>query len=278
MRNIQTPFLAHWRFAPAFDDPSPMPGSSLEPAVPQGYHLLVNRAYNGPVRAYLNEIGGMEVFVSQEPPLHPGPHDSRVMTRTKRIALYMLVKSKDKPIFEFSISRATLPEHHTPHKLRGKFRLSDDNVEQPAKPYECDHFYTTDPAEAQRCIPQSGAMETPAGYVFTTQIPGTVPFYRSYGADNRDHFYTQKADIEGAWEFYDYKKIACYLYPTQQPGTTPLHRFRSEKPGTKTDHLYTLDWEEVGRSSEWVSEGVAGYVFGQYHEGAVPFLRLRLHR
>lgn len=78
------------------------------------------------------------------------------------------------------------------------------------------YFYTTDPCEI---IPGKDGyvLDGDSGYLYLTQVDGTVPLYRSLnGPSIKDHklsiAQTSTSDV-----------IIGYLYSTQQPGTTALY-------------------------------------------------------
>jgi hypothetical protein len=53
-----------------------------------------------------------------------------------------------------------------------------------------------------------------SSYVFSAQVPKSVPLYRLYSARTGDHFYTRsaaEAKIAVAADGYAYEGIACYV-------------------------------------------------------------------
>lgn len=82
------------------------------------------------------------------------------------------------------------------------------------------YFYTTNPCEI---TPSKNGyvFDGDAGYLYSTQVAGTVPLYRMLNGPNiKDHrlstVKTSTSDI-----------ILGYLYPTDQPGSTPLFNYVS---------------------------------------------------
>jgi len=99
-------------------------------------------------------------------------------------------------------------------------------------------LYSSDPCEINPekndCILQEEAC-----YLYSTQVEGTVPLYRSYDADSQGH---QLSRVQTSTD----DVIQGYLYPTQQPGTTPLYRvthYEFRPQGNIYHYLYTTeDW------------------------------------
>ena len=79
-----------------------------------------------------------------------------------------------------------------------------------------DNFYTTDASEiGTTTLGQVGnhgyKYEELAGYCYKTQVPGTFPLYRFWGAGRKDHFYT-KGYLPHEVAGYTYERIECYVY------------------------------------------------------------------
>jgi hypothetical protein len=128
------------------------------------------------------------------------------------------------------------------------------------------HFYTTSATERDNAVNHLGfKYEGIAGYVFSTQVTGSVPLYRLVLATSTvlDHFYTTSAaERDNAVKTYSYKYegIQCYVLPTQMKGTTPLYRLVNSKP----DHFYTISSPEKDnavKSYGYKYEGIASYIF-----------------
>ena len=128
------------------------------------------------------------------------------------------------------------------------------------------HFYTTSATERDHAVNHLGfKYEGIAGYVFSTQVTGSVPLYRLVLATSTvlDHFYTTSAaERDNAVKTYSYKDegIQCYVLPTQMKGTTPLYRLVNSKP----DHFYTISSPEKDnavKSYGYKYEGIASYIF-----------------
>ncbi len=126
---------------------------------------------------------------------------------------------------------------------------------------------SADSAEIQ-VIPQTSGTARAAqfGYVFWTQVPGTVPLYRYRSHDTGDHFFTTSLD-EGntavAQYGYTPENICCYIYTTPVPGSLPLYR-----AARGSFHFYTVNSTErqqfiagqLGGSGQARDEGIVGYV------------------
>jgi hypothetical protein len=97
-----------------------------------------------------------------------------------------------------------------------------------------DHFYTTSIAESNNAVAQDGYhFEGTACYVYDSQQPGTVPFFRLLNNSDGDHFYTAspaERDNAVAQDGYHFEGTACYVYDSQQPGTVPFFRLLKDPP------------------------------------------------
>ena len=114
------------------------------------------------------------------------------------------------------------------------------------------HFYTTNAGEASAA---GFAVEAYNYYrLYTSQPPGTVPFYRCYDLINR-HLYTTNVGCEG----YQNEGIMGYINTAPTCGSSPLYRLY----GGNNDHYYTTDAGERANliASGWVNEGIIGYVW-----------------
>jgi hypothetical protein len=68
--------------------------------------------------------------------------------------------------------------------------------------------------------------------------------------------------------------IACYVYSSPAPDTTPLYRLFNPSSG---DHFYTTSTAErdaVASSGDYVNEQIACYVYGSAASGTTDFYRL----
>ncbi len=150
-----------------------------------------------------------------------------------------------------------------------------------------DYLYTTDWSElgdGKNGYTYKGVL----CYVFPHPQLRIVPLYR-YLADavlgNHhivDHFYTTDWSELGfgarekfsIYTYWGYEKIQCYVHPKYEPGTVPLY---CHYHYDTQDHLYTTDWNELGRGEM----GNRGYRYGQIQcyvypvqvPGTVPLYR-----
>lgn len=129
-----------------------------------------------------------------------------------------------------------------------------------------DHFYTTNATEhSQLAAAGSYHDEGIMGYLATSQVSGSVPFYRLFkqSGSASDHFYTANpSERQSALQagYRDESQIG-YIAQTQLPGTVPLYRLR----GQNGDHMYTTNASERSSAEQqgYKDEGVAGYVWSQ---------------
>ncbi|KIJ94250.1 hypothetical protein K443DRAFT_12250 [Laccaria amethystina LaAM-08-1] len=131
-------------------------------------------------------------------------------------------------------------------------------------PIELDHFYTTNIGEFQNAITKLGYIdEGTTGYIFPSQEPHTIAFYRMFNSAIKDYFHTTSVtERDNALHSfgYTYQGIAGYLYPDTAYGTLPLYRLNNP---SATDHFYTMsaDERDTVSVSGYFSEGIVGYLF-----------------
>lgn len=130
------------------------------------------------------------------------------------------------------------------------------------------HFYTTEAHE-----PVSGwTPEGVSGYVFSSEQPGTVGFYRWRHPESNLHFYTVDPTGEAATALgYVFERIECFVPSDGREGTVPLYRWYHAESG---DHFFTQDKNgELGPGSGYVAEGIACVVFPTKVEGSTELYR-----
>ena len=109
----------------------------------------------------------------------------------------------------------------------------------------------------------------------------TVPLLRAWSQAATDHFYTTNTTEMNSFlaNGYTAQGIAAYILPsdTQAPNAVPLFRLYSSK---STDHYYTANAsnrDTVLSRGNYVSDGIAGYVYPDQECGTVPFWRVYNH-
>lgn len=143
-------------------------------------------------------------------------------------------------------------------------------------PGASDHFYTRSANEIGTTVHgqfgnhgyQSEGIQC---RIYQNQVEHSVPLYRYWNGQNRDHFYTtNSAEIgtttPGNVGNHGYKSegIAGYCFPEQRPDTVPLYRYWN--PGN-ADHFYTTNKIEIGTVTAgqkgqhgYISEGIVCHV------------------
>jgi hypothetical protein len=127
------------------------------------------------------------------------------------------------------------------------------------------HFYTTNASEKSSA---SGFTdEGAAGYLATSQIAGTQPFYRiskdSGGGPGTfaEHVYTTAAsEVQtDVGQGYKNEGVIGYIATSQLPNTVPLYRLHN----SNNDNLYTTDASERQSALQqgYIDQGIAGYVW-----------------
>lgn len=93
-----------------------------------------------------------------------------------------------------------------------------------------------------------------AGYLYSTQVSGTVPLYRIVnGTTVKDHRLNKIKSSSN-------DVIVGYLFPTQQPGTTALYSYGiyESKLGQTPSYMYHYKYTTI--NSDAVLKVIVGYV------------------
>nr|VWO95760.1 Uncharacterized protein [Ganoderma boninense] len=109
----------------------------------------------------------------------------------------------------------------------------------------------------------------------------TVALLRAWSQSVTDHFFTTNTTEMDAFlaNGYTAQGIAAYILPsdTQAPTAVPLFRLYSSRSG---DHYYTAnatDRDATLNRGNYVSDGIAGYVYLDQECGTVPLYRIYNH-
>ena len=109
------------------------------------------------------------------------------------------------------------------------------------------------------------------GYIHVHQVQKSVPLYRYWKPNVKDHFYTTKSSeigttINGQTGKHGYKSegITGYCFQEKMSNTVPLYRYWNAK---SADHFYTTNADEIGTVTAgkvgkhgYTSEGIVCYV------------------
>jgi len=131
-----------------------------------------------------------------------------------------------------------------------------------------DRLYTSSAQERDEAQARGYKYEAIAGYVASSQIPGTVPLYRLVreNAGKVEHFYTADAaerDKAIRGTHYRDEGVSGYVTSFQRPGTVPLERLQSTRTG---EYLFTASPAESSQAvarDGYERQGVCCYVWEQ---------------
>jgi hypothetical protein len=100
-------------------------------------------------------------------------------------------------------------------------------------------------------------------------VDGTAPLFRAYNPLTDDHFYSLDK-TEAPSPPYRREGIACLIFTTQMPGTTPLYRFRSQDGQI---HVYTTQPNIDILGQHFIQETSPGFVLENVPATPQPFFR-----
>lgn len=122
------------------------------------------------------------------------------------------------------------------------------------------HLFTLSLEEKDYLRTTGWTYEGVAGYLYSDEVTGTVPVYRSYNATSSDHFYTTDSSERDQEESngWKYEGIAGYIYSAEVENSVPFYILNNNG-----NHFYTSDKQEhdqVISSLGFKDEGILGYV------------------
>ena len=130
------------------------------------------------------------------------------------------------------------------------------------------HFMTANGNEDPG--PEYG-FEQLSGFVYAEARDDAVPLFRWRHPDSNLHFYTVDPAGESATALgYVQEHIECYVPKQGVIGCVPMYRWYDAKQG---DHLFTQDVNGELGPPEYISEGVAFYIFPEQVKSTVPLRR-----
>ncbi len=137
-----------------------------------------------------------------------------------------------------------------------------------ASPDGHDRLYTTSTEERDRVMQQGWKDEGIAGYIATSQVPGTLPLYRleKQNGASTEHFYTDndsERDKAISQLGFHLEGVAGYVPTSPQPGAVLLHRL--QQPGSG-EYLYTTSDQEASQAERrlrYMSLGNCCYIWQQ---------------
>jgi Repeat of unknown function (DUF5648) len=129
-----------------------------------------------------------------------------------------------------------------------------------------DHFYTTSTAERDQAARDGYKDEGIAGYVASSQIPGTVPLYRliNNNGSQVQRLYTASAterDSAISQSHYKLEGIAAYVLTSPEAGAVPLERLQQQGTGA---YFYTISRPEADAAiaqGRYKNEGTCCYIW-----------------
>jgi hypothetical protein len=106
------------------------------------------------------------------------------------------------------------------------------------------------------------------GYVFASEQPGTVPFYRWFHPRDGSHYYTIRPYAPDRPNSVS-EGISCHVLDHPVPDSVPLFHWRNRR-----DDFYTVaaDGENAPRLG-YQSFGIAAYIYRDPKTGTVPLYR-----
>eukprot|EP00163_Fabomonas_tropica_P019004 TRINITY_DN3343_c0_g1_i1.p1 TRINITY_DN3343_c0_g1~~TRINITY_DN3343_c0_g1_i1.p1 ORF type:complete len:796 (+),score=260.60 TRINITY_DN3343_c0_g1_i1:335-2722(+) len=152
-----------------------------------------------------------------------------------------------------------------------------------------DHFYTIN----KDAVSQNGKLNSDTHgwknegiecFVYPFRQESTVPFFRYYNHEAKDHFYTTNSGDLGFGKLgYTFQGVSAFIHPAPPilskplPAPTkafaPVPLFRYYKPGSH-DHFYSTKVQiPLEQMKGWVPEGVAAAVYTEQVPGTVPLYR-----
>jgi hypothetical protein len=124
-----------------------------------------------------------------------------------------------------------------------------------------DHFYTTNWNELGYGGTQTKYYWEYKGfdcYVFTSQVPGTIPLHEFWYADGCDHLLiADRAAVDGS-PYWKYSGVRAFIFANWQNGTVPLYGFWN--PST-CDHGISTNFCDFNPADGWSCFGLLGYVY-----------------
>jgi hypothetical protein len=130
---------------------------------------------------------------------------------------------------------------------------------------ELHHFYTSSKEEAAKAALENPDFisEPSLGYIYSTQIPETVPLYRLWNSAYNSHLFTTDISERDslAASGWVYEKIEGYVYSSEGENRVPLHRYHHT---IIRDNFYTTNelekWKIDTSFPDYQYVGIEGYL------------------